>query len=104
MQCYSEKKKSADAKKEGQEGIVVEIIKCTSGTIVIRLGDDFSGIIVSASGERTLNWEGFCISVSSIKQIEPEEKTLSTEDKKAIATSIHKCKTLSMPIEFYEAL
>jgi len=82
----------------------VKIISCTSGTIVIKLDDDFSGITICASGERILNWEGFCISAASIKQIEPDEKAFSAKEKKDIAIAISKCNSLTMPIEFYEVL
>ena len=82
----------------------MEILKCNSGRILIKMGNDFSGITIYALGERIMDWKGFCISVSSIKQIEPVEKTLSPDEKKAIAIAISECTTLSMPIEFYEVL
>ena len=82
----------------------MEILKCNSGRIIIKMGEDFSGISIHATGERILDWKGFCISTSSIKQIEPIEKVLSADEKKTIAIAISKCKTLTMPIEFYEVL
>ena len=80
----------------------MEILKCNSGRIIIKMDDNFSGITIHALGERIMDWKGFCISVSSIKQVEPLEKVLSSDEKKAIAAAISKCKTLTMPIEFYE--
>ena len=66
------------------------------------MDDDFSGITIQASGERIKDWKVFCISASSIKQIAPIEKTFSADEKNDIAVAISKCKTLSMPVEFYE--
>jgi len=80
----------------------MEILKCTSGTIEIKLDDEFKNITIRASGERILDYKGFCISVGSIKQIEPTEMSLPLEKKKRIANAIARCKTLSRPIEFYE--
>ena len=85
----------------------MEILKCNSSRIIIRLNEKFSNVTIQASGERIMDWEGFCISTSSIKQIKPIEKVFSIEEKNEIANAIKGYKDFtylsqSMPVELYE--
>ena len=82
----------------------MEILNCNSGKIVIKMDDDFSNITVSAGGELVRDYTTFCIISRTIKQIEPEEKALTNDEKKAIVTAIANCNTLDMPVEFYGVL
>ena len=78
----------------------MEIIKCGKGDITIKLDGELSCITISAFGERILDYSGFCISVNSIKQVEPIEKKLSIEEKKVIVQAISNWASPTMPIEF----
>ncbi|GFH42494.1 hypothetical protein Hs30E_10450 [Lactococcus hodotermopsidis] len=82
----------------------MNLVKCTSGTIVIGLGSEFLNITVKAVGERIKRGEGFCLSIASIVQEEPTSQRIEPNEQKRIATAISKWETAPFPIEFYEAL
>lgn len=82
----------------------MKIIKCTSGTIIIELGKEFSNITIKAVGERIMYGEGFCLSIASIVQEKPLPKEIESNEQKQIAVAISKWESAPISIEFYEAL
>ena len=80
----------------------MEIISCSRSKIVIKLGEEFSNVTISAIGERICDYAGFCIYRDSIKQIEPFEKALTAEDRETIATAIFNCTSFIMSKKFVE--
>ena len=82
----------------------MKLKKCTSGTVVIELDEEFSDITVSAVGELINRGEGFCLSIASIAQEEPSPRELELSEQEQVAAAIAQWESAPISIEFYEDL
>jgi len=79
----------------------MEMLSFNSSQILIKMDENFSGITISGGGELVKEYSTFCIIFATIKQVQPTEKSLSSDEKKAVVSAISSCKTLSMPVIFH---
>ena len=80
----------------------MKILNCEKGDIKIQLDSEFSNIVIRATGEMVKNFKGFAFTVSSIKQIEPDKRSLTVDEKKTIANALINWQSPTISLEIWE--
>ena len=80
----------------------MKILSCGKGDIKIQLDSKFAYITIRATGEMMKDFKGFAFTVSSIKQIEPEKRLLTFDEKKEIANALINWQSPTISLEIWE--